>query len=69
MAKLRVAPDLLRELLHFEIGSVRVVGAGFDTIDDCIVLDLVGPGVPEGASEVTAIVTVARTVATLEKIR
>lgn len=67
MAKLRVDPDFLRQLMHLQYGSVKIIGASFDMAGNTIVLNLQGPDVPE-AEEVVCIVTNQRTTARLEKI-
>lgn len=46
MAKIRVAARFLAPAL-FPGAEVEIVGASFDPVGDCVLLEVSGPGVPD----------------------
>lgn len=56
MSKVHVAPELLAKVL-FPGAEVEVTGAGFDTLNGCIVFDVRGADVP-AADWVSATISV-----------
>lgn len=66
MAKLKVQADFLgRQLFRGSDKCPIIYGASWDDDSECVVLDIMGEGVPDNDAEVVAIIT-RRTPVTIE---